>query len=139
MGTVGTGKTRCDTVGNPKVVLRLKYWGRGMHPTLSCDTIWKCRRISSSALWHDSIQHVFSQQVAHFTKTVPQPLQASSSTRVTGRLVKLEYEDDTVQQLIIHYAEAACCSTFHGICFQWCDGQHINAMRGQFSQANQEH
>jgi len=33
-------------------------------------------------------------------KTVPQPVQANSSTRVTGRLVKLKYEDDAVQHLI---------------------------------------
>jgi hypothetical protein len=50
--------------------------------------------------WHNSNQHVLSQHVAHFMKTVPQPIQASSSTRVDGRLVKLEYEDDTVQHLI---------------------------------------
>jgi len=32
MGTVDTGKTRCDTVGIPKVVFDLKYRGREMHP-----------------------------------------------------------------------------------------------------------
>jgi hypothetical protein len=39
-----------ETVGVPKTVLDLKYWGEGMHPTLSCETILKCRRISSSVL-----------------------------------------------------------------------------------------
>jgi len=33
MGTVDTGKTRCETVRIPKVVLDLKYWGKGMCPT----------------------------------------------------------------------------------------------------------
>jgi len=33
MGTVDTGKTRCDTVGIPKVVFDLKYGGRGMYPS----------------------------------------------------------------------------------------------------------
>jgi hypothetical protein len=39
MGTVDTGKTRCETVGIPKAVLDLKYWAGGcvlpFHVTLS--------------------------------------------------------------------------------------------------------
>lgn len=86
--------------------------GGSILPTLSCDTTWKCR-ISSSVLWHNSIQQVFSQQVAHFMKTVPQPVQASSSTTVTGRLVNLEYKMTLFSIWHIHYDQAACCSTFH--------------------------
>lgn len=63
-----------------------------MHPTLSCASIWMCMRTYSSALWHNTVQYVCSEEEAHFMKTVPQLVQASSSTVVTGMLVMLEYE-----------------------------------------------